>query len=74
MIAQPTLDEIRQWPAAVTITRASAAFGISRSCGFELAKRGQFPAKVIKAGGRWCVVTADIVRQLSAGDRDTDAA
>jgi hypothetical protein len=71
---QPTLDEIRAWPAAVSVPRASSAYGFSRSHGFELVRRGQFPAKVIKAGGRWCVVTADIVRQLSAGDRGSDAA
>jgi hypothetical protein len=36
--------------------------------------RGEFPARVIKAGGRYVVVTADIIRQLSAGERVTDAA
>jgi hypothetical protein len=67
---RPTLDEIRLWPAAVSIPRGSAAFGFSRSHGFELAKRGEFPARIIKAGGRWVVVTADLIRVLSAGERD----
>ena len=68
---QPTLDEIRTWPAAVTIPRASTAFGISRSHGFDLAKRGQFPAHVLRAGGRYVVVTASILHVL---DRRPDAA
>jgi hypothetical protein len=64
---RPTLDEIRRWPAGVSIPRACLAFGFSRSHGFELAQRGEFPARLIKAGGRWVVVTADLIRQLSAG-------
>jgi len=70
----PTLDEIRQWPAAVSIAQASKAFGFSRSHGFELAHRGEFPARVIKAGGRYVVVTADVIRQLGGGDRSPGAA
>lgn len=63
---RPTLAEIRAWPASVSIPLASTAFGFSRSHGFELAARGEFPAKVIRAGGRWLVVTASIVSALSA--------
>lgn len=73
-MSQPTLDEIRSWPAAVSIALASSAYGFSRSHGYELAARGEFPAKTISAGHRLIVVTADIVRQLSASDRSTDAA
>lgn len=61
----PTLAAIRGWPAAVPVPQACTAFGISRSHGFELVKRGEFPAKVIKAGGRYVVVTASIIDSLS---------
>ncbi len=64
---QPTLEEIRAWPAAVSIGVASTAYGISRSHGYDLAARGEFPARTIRCGARWVVVTADIVRQLSPG-------
>jgi predicted DNA-binding transcriptional regulator AlpA len=67
-MTQPTLAEIRQWPAAVTLPLACSAFGISRSHGYELAARGEFPARVIRVGARVVVVTADIVRSLSAAD------
>jgi predicted DNA-binding transcriptional regulator AlpA len=74
MITQPTLDEIRSWPAAVSITVAASAYGFSRSHGYELASRGEFPARTIRAGSRYVVVTADIIRQLSASERGADAA
>ena len=70
----PTLEDIRRWPAAVSVARASRAYGFSRSHGYELAARGEFPAKTILAGRRLIVVTADIVRQLSSSERGTDAA
>lgn len=70
---QPTLDDIRQWPAAVSIPCASAAFGISRSHGYELARAGNFPARVIQLHGRYMVVTADVLRVLSAGKQGPDA-
>lgn len=74
MTAQPTLAEIRSWPAAVSVTLAASAFGISRSHAYELAARGEFPARTITCGSRRVVVTADIVRQLSVSEPSTDAA
>ena len=66
---QPTLAEIRdRWPATVGVPRAATAFGISRSYAYELISRGEFPATVIRAGGRRRVVTASIIRALS-GER-----
>jgi predicted DNA-binding transcriptional regulator AlpA len=63
---RPTLDEVRQWPATVGIPSASAALGISRSHGYELAARDEFPARLIRAGGRVVVITADLIKLLSA--------
>ena len=72
--AGPTLEEIKQWPAAVSIAKASSAYGFSRSHGYELAAHNQFPARTLRAGSRYVVVTAEIIRQLSPGERGTDAA
>ena len=63
---RPTLDQVRQWPAMVDIPSASAALGISRSHGYELATRDEFPARLIRAGGRVLVITADLIKLLSA--------
>ena len=69
--AAPTLEEIRQWPATVSPAEAAKAFGISRSHAYELARVGQFPARVLKVGGRSRVVTASILVALSAGGENT---
>lgn len=58
------LDEVRGWPAAVDISDACMAIGISRAQGYVSAKRGDFPARVITVGRRYKVVTADLVRLL----------
>lgn len=70
---RPTLGEIRSWLASVSVARASTAYGISRSHGYELAAKGEFPARVIRCGSRLIVVTADILRQLS-GEGDGQVA
>lgn len=64
----PTLDEIRAWPATVDPATGGRAFGISRSYAYELARRGDFPAKVLKVGGKLRVVTASILASLGAAD------
>ena len=62
----PTLSEIREtWPAAVGVPEAAAAFGLSRSHAYELIARGEFPARVLRVGSRYRVVTASIVTALS---------
>jgi predicted DNA-binding transcriptional regulator AlpA len=62
----PTLDDIRGWPATVHVPKASTAFGFSRSYGYELAARGEFPARLIKRGRVTRVVTASIIEALEA--------
>jgi predicted DNA-binding transcriptional regulator AlpA len=66
----PTIDEIRTWPATVDPPTGGSPFGISRSYSYELIKRGEFPAKVIKVGGKYRVVTASILAVLGAQDAD----
>lgn len=69
MTSAPTLSEIRQWPATVTVAEASRAFGISRSHGYDLITRGEFPARVLVVGNTKRVVTASIVALLSEAAR-----
>lgn len=64
VLAPPTLDEVRAWPATVDVTQAARPFGISRAFAYELVARGEFPARVITVGGRRRVVTASIVAAL----------
>lgn len=60
----PTLDDIRTWPATVSVPAACGAFGIGRSYGYELVKRGEFPARTLKVGGRVRVITASVLAEL----------
>lgn len=62
---RPTLDEIRCWPATVTVEQAALALGISRASAYEYIRRGTFPARSLKVSGRRVVVTASIVAALA---------
>jgi predicted DNA-binding transcriptional regulator AlpA len=63
----PTLNEIRQeWPPTVDVPKAALAFGLSRSHAYDLVNRREFPAKVIKVGSRYRVITESIILALSA--------
>jgi excisionase family DNA binding protein len=67
--AGPTLDEVRRWPATVSVEDASAALGISRAHAYDLIKTGEFPAKALSVGRRIRVTTSSILAII-----DTDAA
>ncbi len=43
---------------------ANNALGISRAHGYALAKRGQYPVKVLKLGSSYRVITADLLNVL----------
>lgn len=68
-IAQPTLAEVRNWPATVSIGRAAQALGCSKSHLHERVKRGDVPVKTLSFGSRVVVITADLIRVLSGEER-----
>ncbi|WP_422938565.1 hypothetical protein [Streptomyces rimosus] len=51
-------------PAAVDLETGNRALGLGRSKGYELAKRGQYPCKVLRLGNTYRVVTADLLELL----------
>lgn len=59
-----TLDEIRGWPATVSVAKAATAFGISRAKAYQLVRAGRFPARTLPLGARVRVVTASILEAL----------
>lgn len=60
----PTVEDIRAWPATVDVRTACTVYGISGSHGYELVRRGEFPARVIRLGRRTRVITASILATL----------
>jgi predicted DNA-binding transcriptional regulator AlpA len=70
-MSRPTLDEVRTWPATVSLPKACSALRISRSHGYELAKTGEFPAKLLPVRGVRNVVTASLIRLLEIADDQT---
>lgn len=61
---QPTLDEIRTWPATVSIPQAADGLGISKSHLYDLVKRGEAPVRTLSFGARHRVITASLVSLL----------
>ncbi|GAA4671252.1 hypothetical protein [Streptomyces youssoufiensis] len=57
-------EELLGLPAAVDLETGNRALGLGRSKGYELAKRGQYPCKVLRLGNAYRVVTADLLALL----------
>ena len=54
-------EELLRLPAAVDLETGNRALGLGRSKGYELAKRGLYPCKVLRLGNAYRVVTADLL-------------
>lgn len=57
-------EELLALPAAVDLDTGNRALGLGRSKGYELAKRGEYPCKVLRLGKAYRVVTADLLNLL----------
>jgi predicted DNA-binding transcriptional regulator AlpA len=62
----PTLDEIRRWPATVSVEQAAAALGISRAHAYDAIRASTFPARALSVGRRIRVTTSSILAVLDA--------
>jgi len=61
-------EEIDALGVSCDLRTAARALGISKSSAYELAKRDEFPVRVIKIGARYVVPTADLRALLGLGD------
>ncbi|WUV97700.1 hypothetical protein OG285_18200 [Streptomyces sp. NBC_01471] len=57
-------EELLALPVAVDLETSNRALGLGRSKGYELAKRGAYPCKVLRLGNAYRVVTADLLDLL----------
>jgi predicted DNA-binding transcriptional regulator AlpA len=64
MTVAPSIEAIRQLPAVLDVPTAGSCFGLSRGTSYELVRRGDFPAPVLKLGNSYRVPTAGILRAL----------
>jgi hypothetical protein len=62
-----TSDELLTLPAVIDLDTANRALMIGRSTGYALAKRGEYPVKVLRLGNTYRVVTADLLSLLGLG-------
>jgi hypothetical protein len=59
-----TLGELLALPLMVDIGTAARALGLSRSKGYELARRNEFPCRVLHVGSSYRVPTVELLRVL----------
>ncbi len=59
-----TLAEVAVLPAVTDLVTAGQALGLGRTKAYELARAGQFPCPVIRAGKTWLVPTAGLLALL----------
>ncbi|MEU9026444.1 hypothetical protein AB0D46_02700 [Streptomyces sp. NPDC048383] len=57
-------DQLLALPVSIDLETGNRALGIGRSKGYELAKRDQYPCKVLRLGNGYRVVTADLLNLL----------
>lgn len=57
-------EELLALPVAVDLDTSNRALSLGRSKGYELAKQGEYPCKVLRLGNAYRVVTADLLNLL----------
>jgi len=65
-----TRAELLALPVAVDLTTAARALGLGRSTAYELARRREFPCRVLQVGSSYRVPTADLLRALGVSLSD----
>ncbi|RBM10986.1 integrase [Streptomyces sp. PT12] len=56
--------ELLALPPAIDLETANRALALSRSTGYDLARRSEYPCRVLRLGRSYRVVTADLRRLL----------
>lgn len=59
-----TITELQQLPAVVDLITAARALGIGRTKAYDLAKRDEFPCRILRVRGAYLVPTAEIFKLL----------
>jgi predicted DNA-binding transcriptional regulator AlpA len=59
-----TVDELRALPPTVSVATAARALGCGRTLAYDLARRDEFPCRILRVGSRYLVPTADLLQLL----------
>lgn len=59
-----SLSELMAMPVTVDISTAARALGLGRSTAYELARRNEFPCRVLRVGSSYRVPTTELFRVL----------
>jgi hypothetical protein len=68
-----TRDELLALPVSFDLMVAARALGVGRTLAYDMAKRDQFPVRVLRLGNRYRVTRADLLRVLGVADDDAAA-
>lgn len=73
MVESLTPSELRALPSVVDLVTAGKALGMGRTKSHELARRGEFPVRVLRLGQRYRVSTAELRNFLGIRDEAAPA-
>lgn len=73
MIRVLTLAELSALPAVTDLVTAGRALGLGRTKAYQLARNGEFPCPVIRAGKTYLVPTAGLLTLLGVPLSDAQA-
>lgn len=59
-----TRAELLALPVVVDVATAARALGLGRSTAYELARRDEFPCRVLRIGSSYRIPTAELLRVL----------
>ncbi|MBO2448680.1 helix-turn-helix domain-containing protein [Actinomadura barringtoniae] len=59
-----SLAQVADLPPALDLLAAARILGMGRTKAYELAKRGEFPCRVIRVGGSYVVPTVELLALL----------
>ena len=66
-------SELLSLPVSFDLMVAARALGIGRTLAYGMAKRGQFPVRVLRLGNMYRVTRADLLQVLGVAEHDTAA-
>jgi predicted DNA-binding transcriptional regulator AlpA len=61
--------ELLSLPVSVDLPTAARAIGVGRTLAYAMAKRGEFPVRVLRLGASYRVPRADLLRFLGETER-----